>query len=410
MQKIVETPIKDIHPYPDNPRQNREAVDKVAESIKEFGFKQPIVVDKDGVIIVGHTRLLAAKKLKMDKVPVLKADDLTEEQAKAYRLADNKTNEFAEWDMNLLISELQDITDIDMSDFGFDLSILDEPEEMEVEDDDFEPEPPEDPVSQKGDLYILGEHRLLCGDSCNMDDVTRLMDGDRADMVFTDPPWNVNYGAQTNHPSWKSRTIENDHMETEEFKQFMYDIFASMNSVSKAGAMTYVVMSAQEWGNMMLALKDNDYHWSSTIIWHKDTLVLSRKDYHTQYEPIWYGWKEGESRLHPLEDRKQSDVWDIDRPKRSDEHPTMKPIPLVARAIQNSSNENDVVLDLFGGSGTTMMAAEQTHRKSRLMELDPKYVDVIVNRYVRNFGSENVTLIRDEKEIPYDEIERADNG
>lgn len=406
MQKIVETPIKDIHPYPDNPRQNKEAVDKVAESIKEFGFKQPIVVDKEGTIIVGHTRLLAAKKLKMDTVPVLTADDLTEEQAKAYRLADNKTNEFAEWDFDLLASELQGIADIDMSEFGFDLSILDNPEEIEVEDDDFEPEPPEDPVSQKGDLYILGNHRLLCGDSCNMDDVTRLMGEDRADMVFTDPPWNVNYGAQQNHPSWKARTIENDHMETEEFKQFMYDIFASMNSVSKPGAMTYVVMSAQEWGNMMLALKDNDYHWSSTIIWHKDTLVLSRKDYHTQYEPIWYGWKEGESRLHPLEDRKQSDVWDIDRPKRSDEHPTMKPIPLVARAIQNSSNENDVVLDLFGGSGTTMMAAEQTRRKSRLMELDPKYVDVIVNRYVRNFGAENVTLIRDEQEIPYAEIEK----
>jgi DNA modification methylase len=165
-----------------------------------------------------------------------------------------------------------------------------------------------------------------------------------------------------------------------------------MNAVSKPGAMTYVVMSAQEWGNMMLTLAQNDYHWSSTIIWNKDRLVLSRKDYHTKYEPIWYGWKAGEARLHPLTDRKQCDVWDFERPSRSDDHPTMKPIPLVAHAITNSSNEGDVVLDLFGGSGTTMLASEQTHRKARLMELDPKYVDVIIDRWEKFTGQKAVKI------------------
>lgn len=215
-------------------------------------------------------------------------------------------------------------------------------------------------------------------------------------MVFTDPPWNVNYGAveKGNEQGYKPRTIMNDFMGTEEFKQFMTSAFRCMNDASKDGAMTYVVMSAQEWGNLMLALASNNYHWSSTIIWAKDTLVLSRKDYHTQYEPIWYGWKEG-SRLHPLKDRKQSDVWNIPRPKRSEEHPTMKPIELVARALNNSSNRGDIVLDLFGGSGTTLIASEQTERICCMMELDPHYCDVIIQRW------ENLTSGKAVKEDQY---------
>ena len=201
-------------------------------------------------------------------------------------------------------------------------------------------------------------------------------------MVFTDPPWNVNYGAvkKGNPQGYKQRTILNDSMGTEDFKDFMSESFSTMNTVSKPGAMTYVVMSAQEWGNLMLTLSQNDYHWSSTIIWAKDTLVLSRKDYHTQYEPIWYGWKEG-TRLHPLVDRKQSDVWNIPRPKKSDLHPTTKPVELVARAISNSSNKDDAVLDLFGGSGTTLIASEQTGRRCFMSELDPQYCDVIIQRW-----------------------------
>lgn len=209
-------------------------------------------------------------------------------------------------------------------------------------------------------------------------------------MVFTDPPWNVNYGA-TDHPTWKSRSILNDYMPTEDFKHFMESAFFCMNNASKEGAMTYVVMSAQEWGNLMLALAENDYHWSSTIIWAKDRLVLSRKDYHTQYEPIWYGWKNG-ARLHPLEDRKQSDLWEFARPMRSDEHPTMKPVPLVARAVTNSTNKGDAVLDIFGGSGTTLMACEQTDRDCYMVELDPKYIDVIIERWETFTGEKAVLL------------------
>ena len=209
------------------------------------------------------------------------------------------------------------------------------------------------------------------------------MAGAKASFVFTDPPWNVNYGAveSGNPQGYKPRTILNDFMGTEDFKNFMLKAFRNMKDFSQPGAMIYVVMSAQEWGNMMLTLAMNDFHWSSTIIWNKDRLVLSRKDYHTKYEPIWYGWSEGEARLHPLDDRKQSDVWDIPRPSKSDDHPTMKPVELVVRAIQNSSDRSALVLDLFGGSGTTLIACEQTGRTGFAMELDPKYCDVIRRRW-----------------------------
>lgn len=388
---IIDKSINELIPYENNPRNNDEAVDFVAESIKEFGFKVPIIIDKNNTIVAGHTRYKASKKLGLEVVPCLVADDLTDEQIKAFRLADNKVSEIATWDFEKLELEMSAI-DLNMELFGFESMESEEP--VEVQEDDFEPEIPEEPTSKRGDIYLLGNHRLMCGDSTSVTDVEKLMDGDKADMVFTDPPWNVNYGAvqDGNAQGYKPRTIMNDFMGTEDFKEFMYGAFSCMNIASKEGAMTYVVMSAQEWGNMMLTLAQNDYHWSSTIIWNKDTLVLSRKDYHTKYEPIWYGWKEGQSRLCPLEDRKQSDVWDVDRPKKSDEHPTMKPISLVARAINNSSKKNDVVLDLFGGSGTTLMAAEQTERNCRMMELDPKYVDVIVHRWEEFTGKKAVLL------------------
>ena len=235
---------------------------------------------------------------------------------------------------------------------------------------------------------------MVCGDCTDVNVIDALMDGVKADMVFTDPPWNVNYGAveKGNAQGDKPRTIKNDYMPTEDFKDFMLATFASMNNASKDGAMTYVVMSAQEWGNLMLTLAENGYHWSSTIIWNKDRLVLSRKDYHTKYEPIWYGWKEGEARLHPLEDRKQSDVWDFERPSTSEEHPTMKPVALVARAITNSSNPGDAILDLFGGSGTTLIASEQTGRHCYMSELDEHYCDVIIERWSNLTGREAVLL------------------
>ena len=390
---IVNMKITDIRPYEKNPRHNDSAVEAVARSIKEFGWQQPIVVDKDMVVIVGHTRLKAAEQLGLTEVPVVVADHLTPEQVQAYRIADNKTGEIAEWDYALLPMELKDLqnADFDLSVLGFDTDELDKllnggTEETITEGEtepDAVPEVPEEPVSKRGEIYRLGRHRLMCGDSTKPEDVGRLMQDVKAAMVFTDPPWNVNYGAieQGNPQGYRPRTILNDFMGTEDFKNFMFKSFKNMKENTLPGAMIYVVMSAQEWGNMMLTLAQNDFHWSSTIIWNKDRLVLSRKDYHTKYEPIWYGWSEGEARLHPLPDRKQSDVWDIPRPSKSDDHPTMKPVELVVRAIQNSSDPNAVVLDLFGGSGTTLIACEQTGRQGFTMELDPKYCDVIRRRW-----------------------------
>lgn len=383
---VIERDLTSIRPYENNPRDNEAAVAFVANSIREFGWKQPIVIDKNGVIIAGHTRYKAAQTLGLKSAPCVIADDLTEEQVKAYRLADNKVGEIATWDFEALEEELDAIEDIDMSDFGF----FSEEEEEQIVEDDFEPEPPEEPKAKRGEVYQLGDHRLMCGDSTSQEDVAKLMGGKQADFVFTDPPWNVSYGQENER--WKQRSILNDSMSTDDFKAFMNNAFKRMSEASKPGAMVYVVMSAQEWGNLMLTLKDNGFHWSSTIIWNKDQLVLSRKDYHTKYEPIWYGWKDGESRLCPLKDRKQSDVWDFDRPKRSDEHPTMKPVALVARAITNSSAKGNLVLDLFGGSGTTLIAAEETGRACCMMELDPKYVDVIINRWEQATGKKAVRI------------------
>ena len=390
---IVYKKVDEIIPYEKNPRINDAAVEAVAKSIKEFGFRVPLVLDKNNVIITGHTRLRSAKMLGMTEVPCIIADNLTPEQVQAYRIADNKTGEIAEWDYALLPMELKDLqnADFDLSVLGFDPDELDKllnggTEETITEGEtepDAVPEVPEEPVSKRGEIYQLGRHRLMCGDSTNPEDVGRLMRDVKAAMVFTDPPWNVNYGAieQGNPQGYRPRTILNDFMGTEDFKNFMFKSFKNMKENTLPGAMIYVVMSAQEWGNMMLTLAQNDFHWSSTIIWNKDRLVLSRKDYHTKYEPIWYGWSEGEARLHPLADRKQSDVWDIPRPSKSDDHPTMKPVELVVRAIQNSSDPNAVVLDLFGGSGTTLIACEQTGRQGFTMELDPKYCDVIRRRW-----------------------------
>ena len=390
---IVYKKVDEIIPYEKNPRINDAAVEAVAKSIKEFGFRVPLVLDKNNVIITGHTRLRSAKLLGMTEVPCIIADNLTPEQVQAYRIADNKTGEIAEWDYAFLPMELKDLqnADFDLSVLGFDTDELDKllnggTEETITEGEtepDAVPEVPEEPVSKRGEIYQLGRHRLMCGDSTKPEDVGRLMQDTKAAMVFTDPPWNVNYGAieQGNPQGYRPRTILNDFMGTEDFKNFMFKSFKNMKENTLPGAMIYVVMSAQEWGNMMLTLAQNDFHWSSTIIWNKDRLVLSRKDYHTKYEPIWYGWSEGEARLHPLPDRKQSDVWDIPRPSKSDDHPTMKPVELVVRAIQNSSDPNAVVLDLFGGSGTTLIACEQTGRQGYTMELDPKYCDVIRRRW-----------------------------
>jgi DNA modification methylase len=362
---------------------------KLVKSIKDFPQMleiRPIVVNDDMVVLGGNMRLKACKEAGLTEVPVIKASDLTEDQQREFIIKDNVG--FGEWDWELL----QDEWDTDLLDeWGLDLEFetIDEDNDGLTDEDEI-PELEEEHISKLGDVWILGNHRLMCGDSTKSEDVGLLMNGIKADMVFTDPPWNVNYGADQKHPSWKPRTILNDFMGTEDFKDFMDSTFAQLNEHSNKGCPTYVVMSAQEWGNMMLTLAMNEYHWSSTIIWNKSSLVLSRKDYHTKYEPIWYGWLEGEARLCPLEDRKQSDVWDIDRPSRSELHPTTKPVELVERAIKNSSKKDDYVLDLFGGSGTTLIAAEKSNRKNMSMELDPKYVDVIIKRWQEYTGKDAI--------------------
>ena len=385
MLQIELVPIESIRPYENNAKiHTPEQIEQIKNSILEFGNNDPIAIDASGVIIEGHGRLMALKELGYTEVEVIRLGHLSEEQRKAYTLIHNKLTMNTGFDLDILAEELGAIENINMADFDFDLDILTDLILEDTEEDDFDPTPDEqaEPIAKLGDIWKLGNHRLMCGDSTDKKCVEKLMDGEQAEMAFTDPPWNVNYGAvkDGNAQGYKPRTILNDFMGTEDFKEFMNKAFACLNFAQKDGAMTYVVMSAQEWGNMMLTLAGNDYHWSSTIIWNKDSLVLSRKDYHTKYEPIWYGWKEG-TRLCPLEDRKQSDVWDIPRPKKSEEHPTMKPVELVVRAIKNSSRPGNIVIDLFGGSGTTLIAAEQSGRKCRMMELDPKYCDVIIKRW-----------------------------
>ena len=408
--------IMKVIPNPKNPNTHGERqIEILSQVIKAQGWRKPITVSKrSGFVVAGHGRLQAALLLKTDKVPVDYQDYATEAEEYADLVADNRIAELSEIDHEMLNSILEDIKEYE--DFNFELtgytdcdidSILenvdglDFEEDTEAVEDDYEIELPAEPKAKHGDIYQLGKHRLMCGDSTKIEDVEKLMDNDKAHMVFTDPPWNVNYGAvkEGNLQGYKPRSILNDFMGTEDFKEFMFNAFKSMNYASHEGAMTYVVMSAQEWGNMMLTLSQNNYHWSSTIIWNKNSLVLSRKDYHTKYEPIWYGWKEGKSRLHPLEDRKQSDVWDFDRPVRSEEHPTMKPIPLVSKAIINSSNKNDNILDLFGGSGTTLMACEQNERNAYVMELDPKYIDVIIDRWEQFTGEKAVLLNTNKNEV-----------
>ena len=393
--EIVYLSPDDLTPYKGNTRKHSPRdIEQIKESIKADGFLDPVGIwGDDNLIVEGHGRQIAALELGLEKIPCIRLDHLTETQRRDYAIRHNRTAELSEWDFGKLEEEIAalEIQGVDLSGLEFDLGELEELEAPEIVDDNFDPDKEVETKSKLGDIWQLGRHRLMCGDSTKEEDVEKLMNGTKARMVFTDPPWNVNYGA-TDHPSWKQRSILNDYMGTDEFREFMDKAFHCMNFASEPGAMTYVVMSAQEWGNMMLTLAKNDYHWSSTIIWNKDQLVLSRKDYHTKYEPIWYGWKDGNARLHPLEDRKQCDVWDFDRPKASPEHPTMKPVELVARAVSNSSNENDPVLDLFGGSGTTLIACEQLDRDCFMMELDPHYVSVIVNRW-EEFTGEKAVLI-----------------
>lgn len=384
---IIDKPIDELIPYANNPRNNDDAVFAVANSISQFGFKVPVVVDKDNVIVCGHTRYKAAQKLGLKTIPCIIADDLTPEQINAFRLADNKTAELADWDMSKLGEELQGLAnDFDMEDFGFkELETLDEP--SEIAEDDFDDAPPEEPKAKRGDLYQLGEHRLLCGDATDQDDVERLLGGDKADLYLTDPPYNVAYVGKTKD----ALTIQNDKMADGDFRQFLVDAFSAADAVMKQGAAFYIWHADSEGFNFRGACNDIGWKVRQCLIWNKNSMVLGRQDYQWKHEPCLYGWKDGASH-NWYSDRSQTTVIDMDKPSRSADHPTMKPVPLFAYQIQCSTKPGDIVYDSFGGSGTTLIACEQLQRKAMIMELDPRYVDIIIKRWETLTGQQAILI------------------
>lgn len=378
--EVVYKPIDEIMPYARNPRKNDYAVDNVAASIKEFGFKVPIIIAANGEIIAGHTRLKAAIKLGMTEVPTICATDLSSDQVKAFRLADNKVSEVAQWDAELLSIELGELGDIgfDMEQFGFEC--IDE-EQPDATEDDYEIEVPEQPKSKIGDIYLLGNHRLMCGDSTSKEDVQALMDGAKADMLLTDPPYGIAYTGKTKD----ALKIENDAMEDDEFISFLQNAFSAADSVMKPGAVFYIWHADSRAYVFRIACHMTGWEVRQVLIWVKNSMILGRQDYQWKHEPCLYGWKEGAGHLW-ASDRKQTTVLEFERPTKNKEHPTMKPVPLFDYQIKNNTKGGDIVLDLFSGSGTTIIACEQNGRVGYCMEYDPKYVDVIIDRWEKFTG------------------------
>lgn len=371
----------ELFEYARNPRKNDEVIDKMCTAIREFGFRIPIVAKSDGNVVDGHLRLKAAKKLGLEKVPVVFADDLTDAQVKAFRLLANKSASWAVWDEDLLKLEFEELKDMDfdLELTGFDLDEINKSYLELSKEDPFETEDSNildnstPTVSQFGDLWILGEHRLLCGDSTDPLEYKMLLDGETADITVTDPPYNVNYDQFADGEN----KIINDNLGAE-FGNFLSKI--CFNILNHTNGAIYMFMAISEIGNLKKEFEKAGGHWSTFIIWVKNHFALGRSDYQRQFEPILYGWKEGVTR-HWCGDRDQSDVWFCDKPSANKIHPTMKPVALIERAIMNSSKPHDIVLDPFGGSGTTIIACENLKRKARMIELDPKYVDVIIRRW-----------------------------
>ena len=383
---IVEKRIKELTPFENNPRHNDGAVEVVANSIKEFGFKVPVIVDKDNVIVAGHTRIKAAELLGIEKVPVIVASDLTDEQVKAFRLADNKTAEIAKWDYEKLEIELQGIASIDMGDFGFELE-LDNINIDSYGDEEYEVSIPVEPKCKLGDTYKLGNHILMCGDSTSPESVRRLI-GDRdVDLLLTDPPYNVDYVGKTD----EALTIANDAMDDEQYVQFLVEAISNAVEHLKEGASYYIFHADSEGLAVRMAVNESGLRVRQCLIWVKNSIVMGRQDYHWKHEPILYGWKDGAAHYF-VNDRTQSTIFEADRPQRNDVHPTMKPLPLIKRLVANSTRPGDVVLDLFGGSGTTLIACEEMNRRCFMMEYDPGYCDVIIDRWIKFTGKEAEAL------------------
>jgi site-specific DNA-methyltransferase (adenine-specific) len=380
--QIQEVAVEALIPYAKNSRTHSDAqVAQIAASIKEFGWTNPILIDGTKGIIAGHGRLMAARKLGYDKVPVIQLKDMTESQKKAYVIADNQLAMNAGWDIDLLKIEVADLQEdgFDLELLGFDNKMLDSLLEPEVKDgltdEDAVPELPKEPKTKLGDIYILGEHRLMCGDSTSIEAVEKLTDG-LVDILVTDPPYNVNYEGATKD----KLKIMNDSMDDEQFRQFLRDAFVAADAVMKQGAVYYIWHADSEGYNFRGACRDAGWKVRQTLIWAKDSMVMGRQDYHWKHEPCLYGWKEGAAHLWAA-DRKQTTIIECKKPRVNDIHPTMKPVELMEYQILNNTKGQDVVLDLFGGSGSTLIACEKTSRKARLMELDPKYCDVIVKRW-----------------------------
>lgn len=380
-------PIGDLKAYERNAKLHpAEQIQQIKTSIQEFGFNDPVAVWNDNEIIEGHGRLIAAKELGYTEIPVIRLDSLTDEQRKAYMLVHNKLTMDTGFDLELLNIELGSINDIDMTEFGFEFEMFSD-DSSEVVEDDYNEELPEEPKSKLGDIYQLGRHRLMCGDSTNAEQVKVLTNGELVDMLLTDPPYNVAYEGKTKD----KLKIKNDNMEDTAFRQFLCSAFSAANEVMKAGAVYYIWHSDSEGYNFRGACHDIGWQVREVLIWNKNSMVLGRQDYQWKHEPCLYGWKDGASHLW-ASDRKQTTVIDFNKPNNSDIHPTMKPVGLFDYQIQNNTKGGDIVLDLFNGSGTTIIACEQNGRKAYCMELDPKYVDAAIDRWEKFTGQKAVKL------------------
>lgn len=395
--QIQYKPIQDLIPYARNSRTHNDAqVAQIAASIKEFGWTNPVLLDGENGIIAGHGRVLAAQKLGQKEVPTIELSHMTENQKRAYIIADNKLALNAGWDNDMLFTEFTDLKDA-----GYDLGLTgfsdDEIRALTPEvineglvDEDQTPEPPAEPKTKPGDIYQLGKHRLMCGDSTSIEALETLCDGQLVDMWLTDPPYNVAYQGGTKD----KLTIKNDSMGDEQFRQFLRDSYVAADAIMKPGAVFYIWHADSEGYNFRGAAKDAGWEVRQCLIWKKSSLVMGRQDYHWKHEPCLYGWKDGAGHLWAA-DRKQTTILEFDKPSRNGEHPTMKPVALFEYQMLNNTKGGDIVLDSFGGSGTTLIAAEKNGRVARLMELDPKYCDVIVQRWEEFTGKKAVLLNAD---------------
>lgn len=401
-------PIGKLVPYVNNARTHSpEQINKLRSSLREFGFINPVIIDRDFGVIAGHGRILAAKEEGIAEVPCVFADHLTEAQKKAYIIADNRMAMDAGWDEELLRVEIEALQAeaFDLSLTGFDEKELSDlfKDDTDVQEDDFDVDAElEKPTfSKSGDVWTLGRHRLVCGDSTKAETFETLMQGRKANLVVTDPPYNVNYEGTAGK-------IKNDNLEDEKFYRFLFDAFSNIEKVMADDASIYVFHADTEGLNFRKAFSDAGFYLSGCCIWKKPSLVLGRSPYQWQHEPCLYGWKKS-GKHQWYADRKQTTIWEFEKTKKNTDHPTMKPIPLLAYPIQNSSMSNTLILDPFGGSGSTLIACEQTDRDCYTIELDEKYCDVIVKRYIEQVGSaDGVSVERDGKTYTFAELEVSD--